>query len=473
MLLIRIGIWPTLGPPQWRVLPGPALTVGRDPACDLCLDDPAVSAFHARVKVTDQEIKISDLGSTNGTYVDGAKVRRATLPAPRQDHAEARASGPPQVAVGGYRLELRAVESAQAPEPEMEQLLFTLANGPPRPQLAQLAEAWAQERPALPAAARCLALARLRAGQVAEAAELVTQALAAEPGSKYGRLVAALAAEADGRLEQAAQWLEDLRAEGQAPPHAAAALRRVMRKREVYAKIKGLVSLEEGRGPAAPDQEAVLTAGPFRLIFSARGHGELVLGAHAALAQAADRLEDLLGFAPREIEVVFTDDAGQTDWAAACYDGAIRVNVPAAGGDPYFLYVALAHEYVHLAVAELGGPAVPAWLNEGLAQYITQNPTPADMEALVNALEADALLPVEALAGDFGRLEQRALVDLAYAQAYSLVQYLVERVGWPGVRQLLSELHQHRDQADPLSRALAPWGLDAGSLERAWLDWLK
>lgn len=468
-MLIRVGIWPTLGPPTWRVLIGPALTVGREQGCDVRLADPAVSAFHARVRVSADEVVIRDLGSTNGTFVDGARVRLATLAVARNNGG----GGEGEVGVAGYRLHFAPVALAQAPDQEVESLLWSMLGGPPRPQLQKLAEEWAELRPDRSAAARCLALARLRAGRAEEARPLVTAVLKKRPSDPLTRLVSALAAEAGGRLEDAAVILGDLRGVAGLPPGVEAVRRRVERKREVFAKVKGLVGLEEGRGPDTPDQEAMLTAGPFRLRFGARTHGELVLGAHAALAQAADRLEDLLGFAPSGIEVIFGEGHSGEEWAAACYDGSIRINVPAAGGDPYFLYVALTHEYVHLAVDRLGGGRAPAWLNEGLAQYITQNPTPADMKALVMALEADALLPVEALAADFARLGDRALVDLAYAQSYSLVQYVVERLGWGGVRQLLAGLKAAGGAADPLGLALSPWSLDAGSLELCWLGWLK
>lgn len=473
MKVVRVGIQPTLGPPQWRVFIADALTVGRDYGCEVRLDDPAVSAFHARVKIEPAEITVTDLSSTNGTFLGASSVDRATIsPSPIADQSGNPAGGQAMV-IGGYQLHFQVGELAKAPAEEIDDMLWALAQGPPQLELQEAARAWARLRPERPDAARGLALAHLRAGKADEAEQAVQKSLTADPHHPRSKMVAALIDEAQGRLEQAALVLEDLLAGGRGPEAAKGALGRVRRKREVYAKIKGLVSMEEGSTPEAPDQEAVLSAGPFKLRFGARGHGDLVLGAHAALAQAADRLEDLLGFAPSEIEVIFGHDAGQEDWAAACYDGTIRINAGAANGDPYFLYVALTHEYVHLAVDRLAHGAAPAWLNEGLAQFITQNPTPADMEALVRALAADALLPIAALEQDFTRLEERALVDLAYAQSYSLVQYLVQRIGWPGVRRLLAGLGRSKETDDPSGSALAPWGLDLGSLEQDWLHWLK
>lgn len=50
-------------------------TVGRDPISDLCISDPEVSRQHALLILTPQGgYKIQDLGSTNGTVVDGQRL---------------------------------------------------------------------------------------------------------------------------------------------------------------------------------------------------------------------------------------------------------------------------------------------------------------------------------------------------------------------------------------------------------------
>ena len=50
------------------------LTIGRAPGCHITLDDTYVSQVHARVFVRDGKVMIEDLGSTNGTYHNRAKV---------------------------------------------------------------------------------------------------------------------------------------------------------------------------------------------------------------------------------------------------------------------------------------------------------------------------------------------------------------------------------------------------------------
>jgi pSer/pThr/pTyr-binding forkhead associated (FHA) protein len=59
---------------------GKELTVvGRNVGCDLRLDHKSVSKIHCVLVKTDGLILLRDLGSTNGTRVNGTRVRRAAL----------------------------------------------------------------------------------------------------------------------------------------------------------------------------------------------------------------------------------------------------------------------------------------------------------------------------------------------------------------------------------------------------------
>ncbi len=51
-----------------------SLTIGRDPMADITLNDPEVSRQHARMFETEKGYQIQDLGSTNGTFVNGEKI---------------------------------------------------------------------------------------------------------------------------------------------------------------------------------------------------------------------------------------------------------------------------------------------------------------------------------------------------------------------------------------------------------------
>jgi hypothetical protein len=58
------------------VLGARGLVIGRQPDCDLVLADPNVSRHHAEIRPAgDGEFEVADLGSTNGTKLNGARVQ--------------------------------------------------------------------------------------------------------------------------------------------------------------------------------------------------------------------------------------------------------------------------------------------------------------------------------------------------------------------------------------------------------------
>ncbi|HXX76243.1 MAG TPA: FHA domain-containing protein [Nitrospiraceae bacterium] len=57
----------------------PEFTIGRHHRNDLVVEDPAVSGHHARIVKIHAVYFLEDLGSTNGTFVNGAKIDRQQL----------------------------------------------------------------------------------------------------------------------------------------------------------------------------------------------------------------------------------------------------------------------------------------------------------------------------------------------------------------------------------------------------------
>jgi pSer/pThr/pTyr-binding forkhead associated (FHA) protein len=58
---------------------GQEIVIGRSSELDMVLVEEMVSRKHARINLSDGVINIEDLGSTNGTFVNGEKVERGTL----------------------------------------------------------------------------------------------------------------------------------------------------------------------------------------------------------------------------------------------------------------------------------------------------------------------------------------------------------------------------------------------------------
>ncbi|MHA7666198.1 FHA domain-containing protein [Mycolicibacterium sp. HS_4_1] len=55
------------------------ITAGRNPDSDIFLDDVTVSRAHAEIRWLDNEYRISDVGSLNGTYVNGVQAESQPL----------------------------------------------------------------------------------------------------------------------------------------------------------------------------------------------------------------------------------------------------------------------------------------------------------------------------------------------------------------------------------------------------------
>jgi hypothetical protein len=84
------GDHPKTSTPSLRVVTGPLAgslcalnetitTIGRDPSNDLFLDDVSVSRRHAEIVGTPDGFRVRDLGSLNGTYVDGVREEEKLL----------------------------------------------------------------------------------------------------------------------------------------------------------------------------------------------------------------------------------------------------------------------------------------------------------------------------------------------------------------------------------------------------------
>ena len=64
----------------FRLLPGSLKTLGRATGADFVVDAALVSRVHCRFTLDEtNQLELEDLGSTNGTFVNGRKVGKAML----------------------------------------------------------------------------------------------------------------------------------------------------------------------------------------------------------------------------------------------------------------------------------------------------------------------------------------------------------------------------------------------------------
>src|ERR1044071_5360017 len=67
------------GQSKYDVRDGAPMLVGRAPTCDVPVFDPTVSRRHAELSLVAGGVKVTDLGSANGTFVNGEKITDRTV----------------------------------------------------------------------------------------------------------------------------------------------------------------------------------------------------------------------------------------------------------------------------------------------------------------------------------------------------------------------------------------------------------
>ncbi len=76
---LRLEVQERGADPFYRAFSQPEVTLGRDPACELRLDDEAISARHAKLSFHQGQWWVEDLHSTNGTSLNTVKLTTATV----------------------------------------------------------------------------------------------------------------------------------------------------------------------------------------------------------------------------------------------------------------------------------------------------------------------------------------------------------------------------------------------------------
>ena len=165
------------------------------------------------------------------------------------------------------------------------------------------------------------------------------------------------------------------------------------------------------------------------------------------------------------------------DWASGIYDGKIRFGEDLWKNSFRFKEV-IYHEYTHVLVFQLGGDAVPLWLNEGLCEYESRrfqkaSARHARKKLLLKSLRKKQLFPFRDLSrmGLFGLSqlpqEQRSL---AYIQSESFVTYLIERFSFYDMKEILVRIGA-REPFSSVVQDILYENLD--ELEKSWKEQLN
>lgn len=102
------------GEPQEFELDKDRITIGRHPRNDIVLGHRAVSSDHAAITLTLDDVYLEDLGSTNGTFINGERI------------AKQRLENRDRILIATSRLEFAAGPRSAAPAPAVR-----VPSGPP------------------------------------------------------------------------------------------------------------------------------------------------------------------------------------------------------------------------------------------------------------------------------------------------------------------------------------------------------
>ncbi|WP_328924986.1 FHA domain-containing protein [Streptomyces sp. NBC_00190] len=149
----------------WTLDPSRSYSLGRDPQGDVVIDDARVSWRHATISWNGRGWGIEDHGSTNGTYVHGARVQQAELVPGTPVHLGNATDGPrlnpvgaaaPQPAVAQQAQQAQAYAQPQAPayQAPQQQPQQQAWEQPQHAQQAQQAPHFPHQQGGGPAAAR-------------------------------------------------------------------------------------------------------------------------------------------------------------------------------------------------------------------------------------------------------------------------------------------------------------------------------
>ena len=127
---------------------------------------------------------------------------------------------------------------------------------------------------------------------------------------------------------------------------------------------------------------------------------------------------------------------------------------------------AMAHEITHLVTHQMVfNPYndLPTWLEEGLAMYAEGPLHPAFADLLAAATAEDSLISVRSLSSPFSAYAEESA--LAYAQSYSIIDFLISSYGQESMLELLNTFSRGSGYDEAL---MAVYGLDMDGLNALW-----
>jgi len=168
----------------------------------------------------------------------------------------------------------------------------------------------------------------------------------------------------------------------------------------------------------------------------------------------------------------YKKETNAADWSAgeaAVGSKTIMTFVTAPG----FLDNILPHELAHIIFNEMVGfnnPAVPLWLNEGVASYQEKDISLVKAD-LSGKLKQGKFINLDELSRtEVSGSKDRAKVELFYAESYSLVKYLISEFGKDRFVFFCQNLRDDKNLATALSKTYSFTGME--DFESGWKEYI-
>lgn len=158
------------------------------------------------------------------------------------------------------------------------------------------------------------------------------------------------------------------------------------------------------------------------------------------------------------------------EWSSGAYDGKIRIPISGNGTlENSRLKQIIWHEYAHVVIRDITAGRCPIWLNEGIADYHGYLFAPFNPALLREAYLAGKLFSLKQLE-EFGTFTDTKKIRLAYAQSYSIVNFIIDRWGFYKLRHLLEASEKKLPVEELIHSEL---NIRADKFETEWLKYLK
>ena len=273
-------------------------------------------------------------------------------------------------------------------------------------------------------------VAELQLRHETEAKAHFEAALVLDPSLTLARAQLAQVIRRQGDLNEAIRQYEIVAAEAATDPGVRDTLERWKRERELHQRMR-------------------LEVGDFFTV-SYEGAADAAMAAQAleSLNKAYWRISDVFGtFPTKSVQVVlytgeqFEDVTRSPKWAAAAFDGIIRVPMRGANEQGEDLDRVLAHEFTHALVRSLATRGLPTWLNEGLASVLEGDTLDWATDRVARL---DQWPQLSVLSGPFGRLSGGD-AQVAYAVSAIAAKRLLDEAGGIAIANLLRDLGDGAD----------------------------